>query len=283
MSRCTRWRWRPSAVRDAGVRAVRTSGAAVAHQPPAPHRDRLQRRPRVRRGACRGPRAARAGRARRRSPRERRTSRAASARSSSAMTLDRAGTRILEVLDQGAGRRRDPGERRPVRHARRRPRPHPGAARGGPADVRRARAADVAQGRRRRSTSWPSSSCARRGDEVNASSDELALIPFPVDELFSVHLSSFDAVVLRDFDAAPYGLTKHLPALAHYVDKGGGLIMVGRPERLRAGQLRAHAARPRPAGGSRHRPRARGGPRRRSCRASPRRGARRRCSRRCSR
>ncbi|WP_433927548.1 glutamine amidotransferase [Sorangium cellulosum] len=67
------------------------------------------------------------------------------------------------------------------------------------------------------------------GDEVNAASDELALIPFPVDELFSVHLSSFDAVVLQDFDAAPYGLTKHLPALAQYVDKGGGLIMVGGP------------------------------------------------------
>ncbi|WP_437721161.1 glutamine amidotransferase [Sorangium sp. So ce861] len=67
------------------------------------------------------------------------------------------------------------------------------------------------------------------GDEVNASSDELALIPFPVDELFSVHLSSFDAVVLQDFDAKPYGLTKHLPALAQYVDKGGGLIMVGGP------------------------------------------------------
>jgi len=66
-------------------------------------------------------------------------------------------------------------------------------------------------------------------DEVVALSEELALIPFPVDELFSVHLPSFDAVVLQDFDAAPYGLTKHLPALAQYVDRGGGLIMVGGP------------------------------------------------------
>src|SRR6185436_12583537 len=53
---------------------------------------------------------------------------------------------------------------------------------------------------------------------------------FTVDELFSQHLPSFDAVVLQDFDAAPYGLTKHLPSLARYVDKGGGLIMVGGPD-----------------------------------------------------
>jgi len=67
-------------------------------------------------------------------------------------------------------------------------------------------------------------------DDVNASQDDLALIPFPVDELFSEHLPSFDAVVLQDFDAEPYHLTKHLPSLARYVDKGGGLIMVGGPD-----------------------------------------------------
>jgi uncharacterized membrane protein len=64
-------------------------------------------------------------------------------------------------------------------------------------------------------------------DNPNASADDLALIPFPVDELFSEHLPSFDAVVLQDFDAQPYGLTRHLPALARYVRNGGGLIMVG--------------------------------------------------------
>ena len=67
-------------------------------------------------------------------------------------------------------------------------------------------------------------------DHVEAASDELALIPFPVDELFNEHLPSFDAVVLQDFNAEPYGLTKHLPSLARYVDKGGGLIMVGGPD-----------------------------------------------------
>ena len=67
------------------------------------------------------------------------------------------------------------------------------------------------------------------------SQDELALIPFPVDELFSEHLPSFDAVVLQDFDAQPYGLEKHLPALARYVKAGGGLIMVGGPNSFVAG------------------------------------------------
>ncbi len=66
-----------------------------------------------------------------------------------------------------------------------------------------------------------------QGDLPQASPEDLALIPFPVDELFSEQLPSFDAVVLQDFDARPYGLEKHLPALARYVRNGGGLIMVG--------------------------------------------------------
>ncbi len=70
---------------------------------------------------------------------------------------------------------------------------------------------------------------------VGASPDELALIPFPVDELFTVHLPSFDAVVLQDFDARPYGLAKHLSKLARYVEQGGGLIMVGGPNAFVSG------------------------------------------------
>jgi uncharacterized membrane protein len=64
-------------------------------------------------------------------------------------------------------------------------------------------------------------------DDANASQNELSLIPFPVDELFTEHLPSFDAVVLQDFDAQPYGLVKYLPNLARYVRGGGGLVMVG--------------------------------------------------------
>ena len=64
-------------------------------------------------------------------------------------------------------------------------------------------------------------------DDVHATSNELALIPFPVDELFTEHLPSFDAIVLQDFDAQPYGLEKYLPNIARYVRAGGGLVMVG--------------------------------------------------------
>lgn len=72
-------------------------------------------------------------------------------------------------------------------------------------------------------------------DDVHARSEDLALIPFPVDELFEEHLPSFDAVVLQDFNAEPYQLTHHLPSLARYVKKGGGLIMVGGPDSFVAG------------------------------------------------
>jgi uncharacterized membrane protein len=66
-------------------------------------------------------------------------------------------------------------------------------------------------------------------DRTDAEDSELALIPFPVDELFTEHLPSFDAVVLQDIDAVQYKLQRHLPALASYVRGGGGLIMVGGP------------------------------------------------------
>jgi uncharacterized membrane protein len=64
-------------------------------------------------------------------------------------------------------------------------------------------------------------------DEVHATQSELALIPFPVDELFQDHLPSFDAIVLQDFDAQPYQLEKYLPNIERYVQSGGGLVMVG--------------------------------------------------------
>jgi uncharacterized membrane protein len=72
-------------------------------------------------------------------------------------------------------------------------------------------------------------------DNPQAPDSELALIPFPVDELFREHLNSFDAIVLQDFDAQPYRLEQHLPAIAAYVRRGGGLIMVGGPNSFVAG------------------------------------------------
>ena len=77
-----------------------------------------------------------------------------------------------------------------------------------------------------------------RTDEDNTETSEdseLALIPFPVDELFTEHLPSFDAVILQDIDAVTYKLARHLPALANYVRGGGGLIMVGGPSAFAGG------------------------------------------------
>lgn len=72
-------------------------------------------------------------------------------------------------------------------------------------------------------------------DTATTDDSELALIPFPVDELFTQHLPSFDAVVLQDIDAVQYQLAQHLPALAEYVQSGGGLIMVGGPSAFLGG------------------------------------------------
>jgi uncharacterized membrane protein len=73
------------------------------------------------------------------------------------------------------------------------------------------------------------------GDEPGAPSFELALIHFPVDELFTEHLRSFDAVILQDIDAVRYRLTPYLARLADYVERGGGLIMVGGPSSFAGG------------------------------------------------
>ncbi|MBN2194158.1 MAG: hypothetical protein JW751_15180 [Polyangiaceae bacterium] len=73
-------------------------------------------------------------------------------------------------------------------------------------------------------------------DDTQADESELALIPFPVDELFTQHLPSFDAVILQDIDAVTSKLARHLSTLARYVETGGGLIMVGGPSAFSGGQ-----------------------------------------------
>ncbi|WP_437964633.1 glutamine amidotransferase [Sorangium sp. So ce260] len=215
-------------VRDASVRAVRTSGAAVAHQP-------LSLRIDI---GCSGGLACDAVPVVARELREQGAPTTLATGTAHVeggvgtvelgVTLDRAGTRILEVaIESPDGDELPENDVRYVTLDVARDRIRVLHVAGRPTyDVRALRMWLKADA----SVDVVAFFILRTpGDEVNASSDELALIPFPVDELFSVHLSSFDAVVLQDFDAAPYGLTKHLPALAQYVDKGGGLIMVGGP------------------------------------------------------
>ncbi len=72
-------------------------------------------------------------------------------------------------------------------------------------------------------------------DDPGAGERDLALIRFPVDELFMEHLPSFDAVILQDIDAIKYKLSRHLVRLRNYVQKGGGLIMVGGPSSFAGG------------------------------------------------
>jgi uncharacterized membrane protein len=71
---------------------------------------------------------------------------------------------------------------------------------------------------------------------VDDEQGELSLIPFPVDELFTEHLPSFDAIVLQDIDAVEYKLDRYLGALESYVIAGGGLIMVGGPSAFAGGR-----------------------------------------------
>ena len=101
------------------------------------------------------------------------------------VTLERAGARILEIAITPPARRHDPRERSPPPHVRRRPRARARPPRRRPADERRARAPRVAEerrlGRRRRVLHPPH---ARPTTRTRAHED-LALIPFPVDELFT--------------------------------------------------------------------------------------------------
>lgn len=72
-------------------------------------------------------------------------------------------------------------------------------------------------------------------DDPGATERELALIRFPVDELFTEHLPSFDAIILQDIDAIRYKLAQYLVSLEGYVKRGGGLIMVGGPSSFAGG------------------------------------------------
>jgi len=65
------------------------------------------------------------------------------------------------------------------------------------------------------------------GDLQFVNPGELSLIPFPTDELFEQELGGFDLVILQNFAHAPYGLARHLPRIRDWVERGGGLAVVG--------------------------------------------------------
>jgi len=72
-------------------------------------------------------------------------------------------------------------------------------------------------------------------DLASVPSNELSLIPFPVEELFQKELPSFDLVILQNFDYRPYRMRHYLPRIRSYVLRGGALLVVGGPMSLSAG------------------------------------------------
>ncbi len=72
-------------------------------------------------------------------------------------------------------------------------------------------------------------------DLTMAGPDELALIPFPTDELFNEHLGSFDLVVFQNFEYGPYQMASYLPRIRDYVMRGGSFAMIGGPLSFHSG------------------------------------------------
>jgi uncharacterized membrane protein len=64
-------------------------------------------------------------------------------------------------------------------------------------------------------------------DALVVSQSELSLIPFPVAELFSTELSTFDVVIFQNFNHQPYQVTYFLDPLQKYVRAGGAFLMMG--------------------------------------------------------
>ncbi len=64
-------------------------------------------------------------------------------------------------------------------------------------------------------------------DLQKASQDELALIPFPVHELFTEELDTFDVVIYQNFSYRPYRMERYLRNIRDFVHRGGSFLMVG--------------------------------------------------------
>lgn len=70
-------------------------------------------------------------------------------------------------------------------------------------------------------------------DIFNVSENELSLIPFPRQHILFEQLHSFDAVILEEFAFRLFGIRPAgLTALREFVEKGGGLLLMGDSELL---------------------------------------------------
>jgi uncharacterized membrane protein len=64
-------------------------------------------------------------------------------------------------------------------------------------------------------------------DIVNVANEELSLIEFPYNDLFSKDLNSFDAVIFQNFSSRQFFPDHYLNNIAQYVEKGGAFLMLG--------------------------------------------------------
>jgi hypothetical protein len=78
----------------------------------------------------------------------------------------------------------------------------------------------------------------RTPDSVDAASNtELALIPFPVEQLFEQRLGSFDLVIFDRYTALDLLQPAYFAGVADYVRKGGALLVVTGPEYIGTNSL----------------------------------------------
>jgi uncharacterized membrane protein len=82
----------------------------------------------------------------------------------------------------------------------------------------------------------------RTDDDMDSgyADDELSLIPFPYDRLFTTEIDTFDLVIFQDFDYAPYFKRNHqqlLGSVRRFVEEDGkGFVMIGGSRSFDLGQ-----------------------------------------------
>jgi len=64
-------------------------------------------------------------------------------------------------------------------------------------------------------------------DMVIVPENELSLIPFPANELFTKDLFDFDLLIFENFSYSKIMSDRHLASLVEFVNKGGGFLMIG--------------------------------------------------------
>lgn len=72
-------------------------------------------------------------------------------------------------------------------------------------------------------------------DEVDAPENELSLIPFPTDRLFTQELQNFDLIIFDNFTYLPYFPYHYLENIRKFVEKGGAFAMFGGASSFRDG------------------------------------------------